>query len=638
MKKILYTLVAVAGLFGAVSCSDMLESESQGQLYDPSLSEKTDSVSYAYGILQAMQQLADQYYFQNELRGDLVKATGYASTDIRKMANFEADATNKYDSVYLYYKVINNCNYYLKNRKTDLRTGNDYVVINEYIAVAAIRAWTYLQLVRNYGSVPYITEPVTSVSQINAQREPSSRETILASEAEYLENLKSNWDSKYWAVPNFGKKSELQIGGNGSFAKAIMVNKCFLPINVVLGDLYLENAQYEKAAKSYYDYLYYNNVASTLNLDYCNSLTSYETDMEYPSDWDESSSDNPKSTAWNNIFKQSSAPGDVITYIPMATSVLNGQVTSVPEAFGCLYYSYQGYIYSYYTDLDYIQTQEIQVVPTTEFREFYTSRPYYYHTYTTNLIPQGEVNSVNLGDSRFNFVTHSRLGDNPDMVYIPKLANGNFYLYRSSTVFLHLAEALNRMGYPDAAFAILKVGMNTELLGYSEDLYDPTSALGKEFFFMSQRTLKMLSTTLNFIGTDGLFSSNEFITSNVGIHAHGAGLVRDYKNRPLISKYNYFTELSNKFQQLDKTFSLGFSENYEFTREDSINAMEDILCDEYALELAFEGCRFGDLQRMARHKNESGLYGGGFGDAWLADKLKGKGKVITTQNCYLPFK
>ena len=96
--------------------------------------------------------------------------------------------------------------------------------------------------------------------------------------------------------------------------------------------------------------------------------------------------------------------------------------------------------------------------------------------------------------------------------------------------------------------------------------------------------------------------------------------------------------MSNKFQQLDKTFSLGFSENYEFTREDSINAMEDILCDEYALELAFEGCRFGDLQRMARHKNESGLYGGGFGDAWLADKLKGKGKVITTQNCYLPFK
>ena len=91
----------------------------------------------------------------------------------------------------------------------------------------------------------------------------------------------------------------------------------------------------------------------------------------------------------------------------------------------------------------------------------------------------------------------------------------------------------------------------------------------------------------------------------------------------------------HKLDYLNKKFNLGLS---EYTKEGSINAMEDLLCDEMALEFAFEGCRFGDLQRMARHKNESGLYGGGFGDAWLADKLKGKGKVITTQNCYLPFK
>jgi len=37
-------------------------------------------------------------------------------------------------------------------------------------------------------------------------------------------------------------------------------------------------------------------------------------------------------------------------------------------------------------------------------------------------------------------------------------------LYRSSTVWLHLAEAFNRMGYPDAAFAILKDGLTTILL------------------------------------------------------------------------------------------------------------------------------------------------------------------------------
>ena len=102
------------------SCSDMLESDSSRQLFNPDLNQKTDSVFYAYGIMQAIQQLGDQYYFQNEMRGDLVKPTAKASTHLQSLANFSADATNKYDSVYRYYKVINNCNYYLAHRDNAL--------------------------------------------------------------------------------------------------------------------------------------------------------------------------------------------------------------------------------------------------------------------------------------------------------------------------------------------------------------------------------------------------------------------------------------------------------------------------------------------------------------------------------------
>lgn len=43
--------------------------------------------------------------------------------------------------------------------------------------------------------------------------------------------------------------------------------------------------------------------------------------------------------------------------------------------------------------------------------------------------------------------------------------------------------------------------------------------------------------------------------------------------------------------------------------------------DEYALELAFEGTRWYDLMRLARHKNKAGLYGADFGGRWLARKL-----------------
>ena len=77
------------------------------------------------------------------------------------------------------------------------------------------------------------------------------------------------------------------------------------------------------------------------------------------------------------------------------------------------------------------------------------------------------------------------------------------------------------------------------------------------------------------------------------------------------------------------------------TLNDTINAMEDIICDEMALELAFEGNRFGDLTRMARHKNRAGLYGSDFGSQWLAKKLAYKSPAVSLldeKNWYLPFK
>ena len=58
-----------------------------------------------------------------------------------------------------------------------------------------------------------------------------------------------------------------------------------------------------------------------------------------------------------------------------------------------------------------------------------------------------------------------------------------------------------------------------------------------------------------------------------------------------------------------------FGVNVGVTKQDTINAVEDMLCDEYALEFAFEGTRFYDLARLARHKNEAGLYSANFGMA-----------------------
>ena len=81
------------------------------------------------------------------------------------------------------------------------------------------------------------------------------------------------------------------------------------------------------------------------------------------------------------------------------------------------------------------------------------------------------------------------------------------------------------------------------------------------------------------------------------------------------------------------------------TLKDTINAVEDLLCDEYALELAFEGTRYYDLMRLARHKNADSPagYGAQFGSAWLGKKLAITGRnrtedyFLNEDNWYLPL-
>ena len=150
------------------SCSDFFETDSDRQIFEPALDEKTDSMFYTLGILKGLQQVADQYVLTGEMRGDLVAVNGNTETDLQRLADFTADATCKYDSAYKYYRIINNCNYYLAHRDTTLLTGSRKVAIPEYAEALAVRAWSYLQLAKTYGEVPFYTDPLTSIGDANS--------------------------------------------------------------------------------------------------------------------------------------------------------------------------------------------------------------------------------------------------------------------------------------------------------------------------------------------------------------------------------------------------------------------------------------------------------------------------------------
>ena len=670
MKKILYTIIATLGIFGTVACSDMLESDSSRQLFDPALDQKTDSVFYAYGIMQAMQQLADQYYYQNEMRGDLVKPTAKASLHLRNLASFSADATNKYDSVYLYYKVINNCNYYLAHRDTTLATGARNVVCNEYAAVASFRAWTYLQLSRQYGRVPYITEPVTTIGQINANTSMTDYTAILEGEAQMLETLKARYSDEQLSVPTFNQTSRLVGALNwGNQEKYINPRKCFIPLNVVLGDIYLELGQYEKAATCYYQYLRYAGLSGIENIsvnyvDYMSPTYSryspiFKNFTEWPADFNDGKNSSLYNGApiWENSFNHSSSPGDVISYIPMAVNYTMGKTTDIPASYG---YNYYGTERTSTVDVNdpmenifnCPKTQDIQIVPSQAYCDSARRAQYYYYTEQVKVSPfNWVVKNEALGDARASLICQGE-GADSSYVYTFKPSTAYILLYRNATVWLHLAEAINRMGYPDAAFAVLKNGIHSELKNYCyEEVYlkdkegndsidadgnkvlDMTQSHLDDKYYLTPESYELLTTKLPFLAqANSDVFKNGVQKAFVGIHFHGAGAVED-----LYSTYRYSNVLKAKIADISKKFNLNLQEG-SYTKDDYINAMEDLLCDEYAMEFAFEGTRFSDLRRLALHKNQSGLYGGGFGDQWLSRMLQNNAAGITTQNCYLPYK
>ncbi|MDO4171504.1 MAG: RagB/SusD family nutrient uptake outer membrane protein [Prevotellaceae bacterium] len=655
MKKILLSIIAVFGLFSVTSCGDMLETDNDSMVTDPSLGSKTDSVFYALGIAQAMQQLADQYFYVGEMRGELVSPTSATNTNLRQLADYSANTSNRYDSAYVYYKVINNCNYYLAHRDTTLYTGSQNVTINEYAAVAAWRAWAYLQLARTYGGneqkIPFYTQPLTALTQINEDN--CDKKTLV----EIVEELAPQLEKfSGLEVPNFGGTS-FGIGTtNWGNSKSINPARIFVPVDVVLGEMYLEAGQWLKAAQHYCKYLCDNHLTTEKIMSFPQySMNSSTMSDLFPDDFHFQY--NTILDNYGSVFASLPSPIDVVTYIPMAVSSMRGTITSIPLAFGYDYYS---------TDRSTIcpRVDAIQIAPSKAFHELVDSSIYYYYPrdpQSPNAAYPSDVKYAKLGDGRASrykgrsdvAILNMDINDTTK-VYISKNNTANVYLFRESTIYLHLAEALNRLGYPELAFAILRNGISTYLEdlvpGANQDPANPNPA-PEPYKYMTQAAIELLKTQVPFLDAT---NRNIFVPeSTYGIHNHGAGTENAVENENLMtvqgsqatavgSKNNlhYLPEpiISAKLAELSEIFP---DITFGGTKADTINAMEDILCDEYAKEFAFEGKRFYDLQRMARHKNESGLYGGNFGSRWFANKLKGNNPAVdltVPKNWYLPFK
>jgi len=429
MKAIYHTLVfLLAGLLLFSSCEQFFVTDSNRLMYENDYEQlaKTDSVYSLLGILTRLQKVADRHVLLNELRGDLTCPNKYTSGDLRDIATFSATVDNSYNNIRDYYEIINGCNAYIACLDT---TKNRY--ISEYTAAKVIRAWTYLQIATHYGEATYFTDPILTVKD-NNQEYPSLGINelcpLLIADLEPLSNF---------GTPSFGDILSM----NSSYF--------FIPVKVMLGDLYLWNREYFKAAESYYDFI----TAKKM------PLGSYQ--ISYNDATFASVSDR-WSVTWSSIL-----PDETLCFIPMAVNSTDGLTSKLDSLFG-------GGRSGHY-----------QVEPSDSYIETCLSQSYY--------LSEADIHTT--GDLRIRGAVNGRWtgGMLTDTLNIMKNAGNTVLLYRLSHVYLRFAEACNLAGYPSLAFTALKYGLSAgnisrhvsdselrtaaRFLNFREDIFDNNRAL-----------------------------------------------------------------------------------------------------------------------------------------------------------------
>jgi len=553
MKKISKIMVFLfLTVFTFEGCSNLLDVDSNRLVFPDGyqMNAANDTLYSMFGIFSQMEKLADSYVLLGELRGDLMSVTPTSNLYLQEISNFDnSDSSNTYtNNVKDYYSVINNCNYVIHNIDTSVVRGGVKVMYKEYAACKAIRAWTYMQIALNFGSAIYYENPILTVQ--DAENIQKTTPLTLTELAPILIDDINPW--KKTPTPSLG------------FIYSQNLKNSFFPIRFILGDLYLWTGQYENAANEYRDLMFENNYTV-------------------------SSSVKDSREVINNAF--TAKPPTIYFFdIYSIDEITNISATNQ---------------YGYKFQLDSLTINHMIAPSAVSITNWQNQM--YYHSSTLETLGDlrlySSVSSLqklitvngNTSTTKYGYTKITTTSTNYLLKYLlinPEMTtnktNKQIKPYRVPLLYLRYAEAVNRIGKPNLALAVIKNGMNSVTLNDKK--------------IIPQREL---STPLpNYMN----FTDNRFDT-NIGIRMRGCGNVNQDTTFYIIPKLNALP--------------------------DSVLYVENLIQKELALESAFLGNRFQDLMRIAIRRDDNAYLANIVSAKYIDNKEAIKTKLMDRANWYL---
>ncbi len=172
MKKIVFYILLL--LLISTGCEDFLNPE-QGLVLPESQvpADEVELRSISLGLYRLQQDLVEQIVILGELRGDLLVVTDNADPDLREINSFQVSASNKYASPSNFYRLIAASNKVIRILEAlypEVMDENSTVTNYHRLYGEAIvmRSWAYFYAVRIFNEVPYIPETLNTIEEINA--------------------------------------------------------------------------------------------------------------------------------------------------------------------------------------------------------------------------------------------------------------------------------------------------------------------------------------------------------------------------------------------------------------------------------------------------------------------------------------